>query len=76
VENGNFIARTYRAPPFGTKNSCVGFDPCFLTRTRAWQPISRVGNRIYVLEELMDRSTAAGPWKLSGQRMNFYELQP
>jgi len=76
VEGGTFVARTYRAPPFGTKNSCAGYNPCFLTRVRSWQPLAREGNRIYVLENLTDQATLAGTMKISGQRMNFYELQP
>jgi hypothetical protein len=75
VEDGSFIARTYQTNA-GRRNSCAGATTCFLTRTRSWQPVSRVGNRIYVFEQLLDRSSAAGAWKVSGQRMNFYELQP
>jgi hypothetical protein len=74
VEDGSFIARTYNVNG-ARRNSCGGVSPCFLTHTRSWQPISRVGNRIYVLEQLMDRSGALANWRVSGQRMNFYELQ-
>lgn len=75
VESGNFLARSYRAPPFGVKSSCVGFDPCFLTRVRSWQPLARSGNRVYVLEELSDRPNLAATLRLGSQRINFYEQQ-
>ncbi len=75
VESGMWISRSYVAPGFGRQASCAGFSPCYLGRVRSWQPIAREGNRIYVLEELLNRTSLNGPLVLSGQRLNFYELQ-
>ena len=75
VEDGTWISRSYVAPGFGRKASCAGFDPCYLGRIRSWQPIAREGNRIYVLEELLNRTSLNGPLVVGGQRLNFYELQ-
>lgn len=75
VEVGSFVARSYRAPPYGVKNSCDGFDPCFLTRQRSWKPLARAGNRMYVLEEMLERPNMAATLRLGAQRINFFELQ-
>jgi hypothetical protein len=46
-----------------------------LSRTRSWQPIAREGNRVYVLEQMVDQNQLSGPTRIAGQRLNFYELQ-
>jgi hypothetical protein len=76
VESGNFVARTYQVLNGGRRNSCAGVvNPCWLSRTRSWQPIAREGNRVYVLEQMLDQSQQFGPTRIAGQRLNFYELQ-
>jgi hypothetical protein len=76
VEGGNFVARTYSVQNGGRRNSCAGVvNPCWLSRTRSWQPIAREGNRVYVLEQMVDQNQLSGPTRIAGQRLNFYELQ-
>ena len=78
LEGGDFVARTYRELGRGQVTSCISPDPtqCWLIRVRRWTPVSRDGNRVYVLEALTTRfQNALSSPLVTATRMNFYEPQ-
>lgn len=57
-------------------SSCTpGVDGCWVSRIREWVPVSRDGDRIYVLERLIYDIGTGGPVLIS-ERPNFYEAGP
>lgn len=70
-------ASSYRLPPHNTTWCAVGVNGCKIWRSRQWVPVSRDGNRIYVLERLTFETQGFGPDPiLIGERPNFYEIDP
>ena len=82
INSGTFIARGYFDPLFGAgaRNvaTCVSpYPSCWQRRQRTWIPLSRDGNRVYVLETVVFSDAAGQPFVIGdgGQRVNFWELQ-
>lgn len=77
LELGAMSARRYR-DQWGLPPECeVGVDGCHVWHERRRFPMSRDGDRIYVLEELwldMDGTGPAG-LELQSQRANFYDIE-
>ena len=71
VEGGAMHARSHNIP-FCT----LGTGSCRLNRHRIWVPLSRNGDRIYVLERLIFRSAGFPDPVLVSERANFYEIAP
>lgn len=71
VEGGAMHARSHNIP-FCT----LGVGNCRLNRHRIWVPLSRDGDRIYVLERLLFRTGPAPDPVLVSERANFYDVTP
>jgi hypothetical protein len=84
VELGELVVRGYvdgsLAPGLRNVAYCASADPlvCWQRRQRSWVPISRDGNRIYVVETVSFRLEPTGALLTGegGQRVNFWDLQP
>jgi hypothetical protein len=72
--NGGVEILTYRNASNQPVRECeVGVNGCRITMIRRWEPIARNGDRVYVLEELVQDSDGNGSIELDQQRTNYYD---
>lgn len=71
LDAGKMRALIYRDNTGYVVGCTIGVNGCVVVMERRWTPLAQIGNRIYVLEELIDGS----PLRVSSQRANFYEIQ-
>jgi hypothetical protein len=54
----------------------VGVGGCRIASLRRWRPTARNGDRVYVIEELLQESASNGNPQLFSQRVNYYDEIP